>query len=193
MDEVPQFVAISYGTRNSSSSIMSALVIIGFIVFCIITIKNTKQKIFPTPTPNYLDFTNVTDYSLDSVLDVAVGSMVDASYNNAYQTSLGTFNDYKTQNASSIMKILTNTQTSSDSDNTNYNSLNAMLTSMSNVTTKLTTLQNANISALETLYTGYQTKIQGFVANLVSMLTKIKSQITTLTDICFERNCYEPN
>ena len=181
MDEVSNFIAISYGTRNSSSSIMCALVIVGFVVFCIITMKNTKKKIFYTETPTYLDITNVMNHSLDSVLDVAVGNMVDASYNNAYQTNLGTLNDYKTKNASSIMNILTNKQASNDSDTKDYDKLNSMLSSMSGVTTKLTTLQNANISALETLYTGYQTKIQGFVTNLVGMLTKINSQITTLS------------
>ena len=79
------------------------------------------------------------------------------------------------------MNILTNKQASNDSDTKDYDKLNSMLSSMSGVTTKLTTLQNANISALETLYTGYQTKIQGFVTNLVGMLTKINSQITTLS------------
>jgi hypothetical protein len=124
--------------------------------------------------------TNAINNSLDEVLDGAVGSIVDASYNNAYQRNLTAFNDYKASNASSIMNIFTNLQASDDTDTKNYNALNSMLTSMTKISNKLATLQDANITALETLYAGYQTKIRDFVNKLIGMLTTINTQINTL-------------
>jgi len=180
MDEVTHFVAISYGTRNLSNTIMAAIVAIGFIVFCIIIMNNTRRKIFPQPPAKYLDLTNAINNSLDEVLDGAVGSIVDASYNNAYQTNLTTFNDYKEKNASKIMNIFANLQASAESNNETYTYLNNILNTTKSVTEKLKTLQNANIASLETLYTGYQTRIQDFVNKLIGMLTTINSQITIL-------------
>ena len=181
MDEVTHFVAISYGTRNSSNMMMAAVVVIGFIVFCIIIMNSTRQKIFPHIPAKYLDLTNAINNSLDEVLDGAVGNIVDASYNNAYQNNLTTFNNYKEKNASKIMNIFTNLQASETSSTTSFDNLNNVLNSMSRVTRNLATLQNTNIKMLETLYSGYQTKIQSFVNNLISMLTTINAQITTLS------------
>jgi hypothetical protein len=181
MDEVTHFVAISYGTRNTSNMMMAAVVVIGFIVFCVIIMNNTRQKIFPYTPAKYLDLTNAMNNSLDAVLDVAVGSIVDASYNNAYQHNLTTFNDYKEKNASKIMNIFTNLYADEKSNTETYNTLNNVLTSMGNVTKNLATLQNTNIKTLETLYAGYQTKIQDFVTKLIGMLTTINTQIKTLS------------
>jgi hypothetical protein len=68
----------------------------------------------------------------------------------------------------------------SSNDNT-FKKISGTLSSLTTITTKLNILQDANIKAMETLYTGYQTQIQKYVTNLINMLNTINRQITKLS------------
>ena len=183
MDDEIIFIPVSYGTRNSSSSIMALIIVIGFIVSCVIIMKFTYVKIYPKTDIDYLDVKNNIYYSLNSALDIAVGKYVNTSYNINYESKSTDFNDYKQKNASKIISNLANINSNSDNDTNTYNNLNNVLNSMNNITTKLTTLQNANGEVLQTLYIAYQTRVQQFVNDLISMLTRINGQIGTLNTV----------
>ena len=180
MDEETIFIPVSYGTRNSSSMIMASIIVIGFIVSCAIIMKFTYLKLYPKQDMDYLDVTNNIYYSLDSALDLAVGKYVDMSYNTNYESKSADFNEYKKNNASKIISNLANINSTKKSDTATYTNLNTILDSMNSITSKLTVLQNANGEALQTLYIAYQTRVQQFVNNLISMLTNINLQIGVL-------------
>ena len=180
MEEANTFIPVSYNTRNSSSMMMFIVVLIGFIVFCVIIMNLTRKKLFPTPPADHLDYTNIINNSLESALNVAVGNMVDASYNKLYEKNLTAVNTYKQDHASEIMNILSRENAIQEINTNKFDFLNNTLTSMNTIVGRLQKLQNSNIQTLENYYKTYQTKFQNFVNSLVLSLKNINAQITIL-------------
>jgi len=180
MEEANTFIPVSYNTRNSSSMMMFIVVLIGFIVFCVIIMNLTRKKLFPTPPADHLDYTNIMNNSLESALNVAVGNMVDASYNQLYEKNLTAVNTYKQDHASEIMNILSRENAIQEINTDKLDFLNKTLISMNTIVGRLQKLQNSNIKTLETYYKTYQSKFQNFVNSLLSSLTNINAQITIL-------------
>jgi hypothetical protein len=140
----------------------------------------TRKKLFPTPPADHLDYTNIINNSLESALNVAVGNMVDASYNKLYEKNLTAVNTYKQDHASEIMNILSRENAIQEINTNKFDFLNNTLTSMNTIVDRLQKLQNSNIQTLENYYKTYQTKFQNFVNSLVLSLKNINAQITIL-------------
>jgi predicted nucleic acid-binding Zn-ribbon protein len=110
--------------------------------------------------------------------DLSNNILQNTSYNEKYDELL---KKTKTQASQIFSQNLYNKNITDSADTATYDRLQSTMTALSSITNKLETLQTANITALETLYTGYQTQIASYVDKLVSMMTKINSQITILS------------
>lgn len=184
-------IAISYNSRNSTNLILCIIVLVAFVGVSALLITQTYQKIYHNENVQFLSMSNSMFYSLFDILnnfsiqhretttkDVSNNILNNISYNDKYAQLL---KNTKTQAAQIFSQNLYNKNIDDAKDTNTYEKLKSTMTALSSITTRLTTLQDANITALETIYTGYQSKIASYVESLISMLTKINSQITTLS------------
>ena len=150
-------------------------------------VTQTYRKIYTNENVQYLDMTNSMFYSLFDILNnvaikkretTEVPVLNNKTYNDIYDDLLKTT---KTKASTVYSQIATQKNVDSMKDTKTYENLRATMNSLQTITTKLGTLQSANITAIETLYAGYQTQIQKYVNNLITMMTTINSQITTLS------------
>ena len=184
-------VQVSYITRNSANVGLSIIILIGFVFYSIKLSANIFHGTHKSGNVQYFDITNAMFYSISDILTNIAKSMretapinddknlfVGKSYGEKYEELL---KKKQTSESTFFSQQLQSTNGAGSSDDNTFNKISGTLSSLTTITSKLNILQDANIKAMETLYTGYQTQIQKYVTNLINMLNTINRQITKLS------------
>ena len=176
-------IELSNSSYNGTSSLLSTIVLITFLLFTIIT----GAKIYNKVNPNNIKDPNIFNALVQNTMgtiqylmgDITKKNIDDMASNYRSQISdLKTSAELSANALSLVSTIITGAnQTIYNKFKDNLGKLGDFLTSASGVINKLSSISDASIKNFEGAYIAYQKKLQSYVDGMVSMMQTVANQI----------------